>query len=91
MAREKGHKKQDGYATTASLGGKSYTEIATIMNDRGHKMNHSTAYNLFHRSMKKIATNVCSLYDIEPTEENLRKISCNPDFQEGVSTIIKGF
>lgn len=89
MSMPKGYKKEEGYATSSTLGGKGYVEIADEMNDAGFKMNHSTARNIFLRSMKKIATNVCELYDIEPTEENIKRISAHPDFQSGIADFMK--
>lgn len=89
MSMPKGYKKENGYATSSTLGGKGYVEIAEVMNDEGFKMNHSTARNIFLRSMKKIATKVCGLYDIDPTEENIKRISAHPDFQAGVADFMK--
>ena len=89
MSMPKGYKKENGYATSSTLGGKGYVEIAESMNDEGFKMNHSTARNIFLRSMKKIATKVCGLYDVELTEENIKRISAHPDFQAGIADFMK--
>ena len=85
----KGFKIDNGYATTSSLGGKSYKEISEIMTDRGDKMNHSTARNVFLNSMKKIASCACTLYDVEVNEANIKRIANDPRFQSGISQIIK--
>ena len=47
MSTPEGFKSDNGYSTTKSLGGKTYHEIADIMRDKGFKMNHSTARNVF--------------------------------------------
>ena len=52
MTMPKGFKVENGYATAAELGGKSYHQIADIMSERGFKMNHSTARNIAKLSIK---------------------------------------
>jgi len=89
MSMPKGFKIDNGYATTSSLGGKSYKEISEIMSERGDKMNHSTARNVFLNSMKKIAATACELYGLETNETNIKRIANDPRFQSGVSEIIK--
>ena len=88
MAMPKGHKIDNGYATTVNLGGKSYSEISNIMTSRGDKMNHSTARNVFLSSMKKIASSTCKLYGLDMSEENIKRIACDPRFQESISTLM---
>jgi hypothetical protein len=89
MSMPKGFKIDNGYATTASLGGKSYKEIADIMSERGDKMNHSTARNIFLRSMQKIAVSTCELYGVEISASNIKRIANDPRFQSGLSQLIK--
>ena len=89
MAMPKGFKSENGYGTSKLFDGLTYHEIADTMRESGYKMNHSTARNIFLRSMKKIATKVCGLYDIEPTEENIKRISAHPDFQAGIADFMK--
>ena len=90
MSMPKGHKVDNGYGTTTNLGGKSYSEISEIMTERGDKMNHSTARNVFLSSMKKIASKTCKLYGVTADDAKIKKIACDPRFQEGVSSIISG-
>ena len=90
MSMPKGHKVDNGYGTTSNLGGKSYSEISEIMTSRGDKMNHSTARNVFLSSMKKIASSTCKLYGLDVNDAQIKKIACDPRFQEGVSSIIVG-
>ena len=52
MPMPKGHKLENGYSTSKSLGGDSYQEISDKMSDQGFKMNHSTARNVFVNSLK---------------------------------------
>jgi len=89
MSMPKGYKVDTGYATVDSLGGKSYSEISAIMTNRGDKMNHSTARNVFLSSMKKMAIATCNLYgDIDMSEKNIKRIACDPRFQESISSIL---
>jgi len=59
------------------------------MCDSGFKMNHSTARNIFLSAMRKIAKDSCSMFGIDPTEENLKRISSDPRFQSGIIDILK--
>ena len=88
MTMPKGFKSKNGYATTTELGGKSYQQIANIMTERGYVMNHSTARNVFLSSMSKFARELCELYNIEFSQENVKKIASDPRFQTGVCGII---
>ena len=80
----KGFKSENGYATAKTLNGKTYHTIASEMNDAGFKMNHSTARNVFVSSLIKIATQVTSLYDLNLTNAELKKIAIDPRFQSAV-------
>ena len=84
MTMPKGFKVENGYATSAELGGKSYHQIAEIMTDRGFKMNHSTARNVFVSSLQKIASEVTDLYDLQLSRKELKNIAIDPRFQEVV-------
>ena len=90
MSMPKGHKVDNGYGTISNLGGKSYSEISEIMTSRGDTMNHSTARNVFLSSMKKLVSSTCRLYGLEMSPAEIKKIACDPRFQEGVSSIISG-
>jgi len=84
MSMPKGFKSENGYATSKSLGGKTYHEISKIMNDQGFKMNHSTVRNIFISSLIKIAGTVTKMYGMNLSEKELKKISIDPRFQESV-------
>jgi len=84
MSMPKGFKSANGYATSKSLGGKTYHEISDIMHDKGYKMNHSTARNVFVSSLKKIASEVTELYSLDLNEKEIKKIAIDPRFQEAV-------
>lgn len=89
MSMPKGFRSDHGYATVSSIeGGRGYREIAEHMSENGYKMNHSTARNVFLSAMKKLARDACSLYDIDPTRENLEKIAKDPRFQSGIIDIL---
>ena len=82
MAMPKGHKIETGYSTSKSLGGDSYHTISDKMSEMGHKMNHSTARNVFVNALKKIAKQVTNMYDIECDEKELMRIAKDPRFQQ---------
>jgi hypothetical protein len=89
MTMPKGFKVENGYATSAELGGKSYHQIAEIMTDRGFKMNHSTARNITVDSLKKLAEVIVNFHDVKCTDKELIKIAKDPRFQSGICDIIK--
>ncbi|MAG27627.1 hypothetical protein CMI47_19000 [Candidatus Pacearchaeota archaeon] len=90
MSMPKGYKTDHGYATVRSHDdGLGYREIAECMTEMGHKMNHSTARNIFLSAMTKFAENTCSLYGVKPTCENVKRISSDPRFQSGILDMIK--
>ena len=88
MSMPKGHKSDQGYATVATEGGLDYRTIAEKMTDEGHKMNHATARNIFLRAMKKMATPLCELYDLDQDPGKVEKTSRDPRFQASMVDII---
>jgi len=90
MSMPKGYKTDHGYATVRSQDdGLGYREIAEMMTSMGHKMNHSTARNIFLSAMTKFVENTCRLYDIKLTDENVKRISSDPRFQSGILDMLK--
>ena len=90
MSMPAGFKSSHGYATVkATQGGMGYREIAEVMTERGFKMNHSTARNIFLSAMSKIAESVCDLYDCDTGDNNLKKVSSDPRFQSGVLDVLR--
>ena len=84
MSMPKGFKSENGYATSKSLGGKTYHEISAIMKEKGYKINHSTARNIFVNSLIKIALEVTSMYDLKLDSKQIKKIAIDPRFQESI-------
>jgi len=84
MSMPKGFKSETGYGTSKQFEGKTYHEIAKIMNEAGFKMNHSTARNLFVNALIKVADEITTLYNQDHNKEDLKKLAINPDFQESV-------
>ena len=90
MPMPKGHKSKHGYATISSIqNGMGYREIAESLTANGDRMNHSTARNVFLSAMKKLARDACVMMDVSPTEENLKRVSCDPRFQSGIVDILR--
>ena len=88
MSMPKGFKSANGYATSKNLCGKTYHEISDIMQDKGFKMNHSTARNVFVGSLKKIASEITSLYELDLNEKDIKRIAIDPRFQEAVRSFM---
>ena len=89
MSMPKGHKSKQGYATVASLeGGMDYRTIAKKMSDDGDQLNHATARNIFLRAMKKLATPVCELYELDESQDKIEKTARDPRFQSSMVELI---
>ena len=88
MSMPKGFKSSNGYATVSSTGGMDYRKIAEKMTSEGHKMNHATARNIFLRAMKKIASPIHDMYDLEQDEVSITRTAKDPRFQESIMEII---
>lgn len=88
MSMPKGHKSKHGYATVTDSQGLGYREIAEHMTSKGDRMNHSTARNIYLSAMKKIAREVCRMYDTDATDANVTRIAADPRFQSGVNDIL---
>ena len=89
MSMPKGFKSDNGYATTKSLGGVTYHEVASIMGEKGYKMNHSTARNVYVNALVKIAKGVTDMYGMSLSKKELKKIAIDPRFQGAVSDFMK--
>ena len=89
MSMPAGFKSEHGYATSKSLGGRTYHEISNIMIEKGFKMNHSTARNVFVNSLMKIAHNISELYNTPIDQKTLKRIAIDPRFQEAVAEYIR--
>ena len=88
MSMPKGYKSKYGYATVASeYDGMDYRNIADLMTNRGFKMNHATARNIFLRAMKKLALPVCSLHGIND-DDTVESTARDPRFQAGMVEIM---
>ena len=89
MPMPKGFKSENAYSTKKSLGGKSYQEISNIMSEKGYKMNHSTARNVFVSSLEKIARDVVGLYNLPTDDKSINRISKDPRFQDAIVNFMR--
>lgn len=90
MPMPKGHKMESGYSTSKSLGGDSYHNISSKMTEKGHKMNHSTARNVFVNALKKIAQDVVTVYGVDCDDKEITRIAKDPRFQDAVIQFMRG-
>jgi len=79
------------YVTTNNYEGMGYYDIAKVMTENGHKMNHSTARNIVIRSFSKIVKNISHKYNKKYTEEQIKSIAKSPQFQNSIVEIMKGY
>jgi len=90
MSMPKGYRSAHGYATVSGEGGGlGYREIAEKMTGMGDQMNHSTARNIFLSAMRKLARDACSILEVDPDSENLKRIASDPRFQSGIIDILR--
>ena len=90
MSMPKGFKSENGYASSKLLGGKTYHEISDIMVEKGYKMNHSTARNIFINSLQKIASNITDLYGLKLNSKDIKRIAIDPRFQDAIKQFMSG-
>ena len=70
---------------------RKYREVATIMSERGDKMNHATVRNIVLRGFTKVAKGIAKDYGNNIDENSAFEIAKNPDFQSSIIDIIKSF
>jgi len=87
MSMPKGYRSENGYSTVIKKGGKSYKEIAEEMTKMGFKMKHSAARNILLEAMKKLASGICDLYDME--DADISKVASDPRFQECIASYLE--
>ena len=78
------------YVTTNNYNGLDYRSIANIMTSEGHKMNHSSVRNYITRGFCKVVKGISKDYDLNYTEDQIKKIAQSPDFQNSIIEIMKG-
>lgn len=89
MALRMGTKIERGYATVASDQGENYRQIAEIMSEMGHRMNHSSARNHLLRLMARFARAFVDAYGIQADDEHVAAIARNPSFQAGICELLQ--
>jgi hypothetical protein len=89
MSMPRGYKSEHGYATNKTFsGGEDYRTIASVMTQKGFKMNHATARNVFLSALRKIAKPVHQINNLPTSEDTLQKTAKDPRFQAGVAEIL---
>tara|TARA_Y100001937_G_C6981818_1_gene268040 strand:- start:207 stop:494 length:288 start_codon:yes stop_codon:yes gene_type:complete len=66
-----------------------YREIASIMTNKGDKMNHATVRNIILKGFTKIAKGISKDYGVNIDDEKAFEIAKSPDFQQAVVSLIK--
>ena len=83
-------KKSKKYVTTNDYNGLDYRSIAEIMTKDGHRMNHSSVRNYVTRGFCKVVKGISKDYDMNYSEEQIKKIAQSPEFQSSIIEIMKG-
>ena len=83
-------KKLKKYVTTNNYNGLDYRSIAEIMTKDGHRMNHSSVRNYVTRGFCKVVKGISKDYDMNYSEEQIKKIAQSPEFQSSIIEIMKG-
>ena len=78
------------YVTTNDYNGLDYRSIADIMTKDGHKMNHSSVRNYITRGFCKVVKGISKDYGMNYSDEQIKKISQSPEFQNAIIEIMKG-
>ena len=76
------------YSTVVEDEGENYREIANIMTELGHPMNHSSARNYVNRVMKKFLDAFVEEYDISLSDDKRQEVSKSHDFQSTMMDIL---
>ena len=76
------------YVHVSEEDGCHYREIADILTEMGHVMNHSTVRNYVLRTMKKIAHAYVNKKSISLTEKEISDVAKNPMFQSAVADML---
>jgi hypothetical protein len=90
MPMPKGHKSERGYVTTDAFeGGLSYREIAEVMTASNQTMNHSSVRNHMISALIKIAEELTSTVGVKASEDQLRVIAGDPQFQSALCSLMR--
>ena len=81
--------KNKKYVTVKNTNGLGLYDVANIMTNDGHKMNHSTVRNIINRSFFKLAKNISDSYDLDYDSNKIDKISKSPEFQESIVDLLR--
>ena len=77
------------YITVNNFSGNSYSKVAEIMSNEGYKMNHSSVRNYVTRGFCKIVKNISINYDLNYTDDQIKKIAQSQEFQDSIIKIMK--
>ena len=72
----------------AKEGGDKYGFIVEVMTNIGYPMRHSTVRNTLVRGLGKFVNAYADYYDIRISEEDVRRIVDNPQFQSAVRDML---
>lgn len=65
-----------------------YRKIASVMTSRGHKMNFSSARNVFLSGMERLADAILAKTGESASQESVALMARNPNFQSYIMDVI---
>jgi hypothetical protein len=77
------------YVSVNNTQGKSYSDVAKIMTESGHKMNHSSVRNHITRGFMKIVKNISKEYDLKYNDDKIKEIAQSEELQSSIVNIMK--
>ncbi len=81
--------KNKKYVTVTNSNGLGLYDVAKVMTNNGHKMNHSTVRNIINRSFFKLAKNISDNYNLDYDAKKIDSISKSPEFQESIVDLLR--
>jgi len=77
------------HANFTDDGGFNYRDVASIMNELGFQMGHSSVRNYVVRIMTKFVNEFSKFYDVKLTHDEKHKLAMNPAFQVAISNLLQ--
>lgn len=88
MPMPKGRKFNEGYVTLRGRESMQFRKIASVMTQRGDRMNHATARGVLLRGMEKVAAAVLTAVTGHAEREQVERLIRSEPFQTYVGDVL---
>jgi hypothetical protein len=68
--------------------GIDFRQIAKIMSEAGHQMNHATARNVLIIALRSLLTNLASQFNIKITEDRMQEMLRSQQLHDALSHVL---